>query len=223
DTDTAEEVVNEMIQEQVLPAKYQHLITGEINRILREMTKPTAEEHKKREDARLAAQAAAQAAHLARTGSLPRSSPSSFDAADWDSTTRDRDRPPLPPSGASSGGKVAEGVSAGAGSGTGVGVGLGAVSGSVSTPIDIVGGPSRNTGSLPRKGSVQGVHGDEFEDFPMKEYANDIPILELVQDTAMAANRGMDKAKEWLAKLEDQDIMTVGDLRDLHDEDWSSL
>ncbi|RKO82796.1 hypothetical protein BDK51DRAFT_33893, partial [Blyttiomyces helicus] len=36
DTDTAEEVVHEMIQEQVLPAKYQYRITGEINRLLRE-------------------------------------------------------------------------------------------------------------------------------------------------------------------------------------------
>ncbi len=51
DTDTAEEVVNEMIHEQVLPAKYQHLITGEINRILREMTKPASDE-KNREETR---------------------------------------------------------------------------------------------------------------------------------------------------------------------------
>ena len=50
DTDTAEEVVNEMIQEQVLPAKYQHLITGEINRILREMTKPAVDEKSKEEN-----------------------------------------------------------------------------------------------------------------------------------------------------------------------------
>ena len=40
DTDTAVEVVNEMIQEQVLPAKYQLLITGEINSILRDVCKP---------------------------------------------------------------------------------------------------------------------------------------------------------------------------------------
>ena len=37
DTDTAEEVVNEMIQEQVLPATYKQLITSEINVILREL------------------------------------------------------------------------------------------------------------------------------------------------------------------------------------------
>lgn len=37
--DTAEQVVNEMIQEQVLPAEYRDLITGEINKILRNMSR----------------------------------------------------------------------------------------------------------------------------------------------------------------------------------------
>jgi len=39
----------------------------------------------------------------------------------------------------------------------------------------------------------------------------------------MATNRGIEKSQEWLARLAAQDIMTVGDLRDLHDEDWSNL
>ncbi len=38
------------IQEQVLPAKYQQLITGEINRILREMNRPSLEDDKNREE-----------------------------------------------------------------------------------------------------------------------------------------------------------------------------
>ena len=42
-------------------------------------------------------------------------------------------------------------------------------------------------------------------------------------DTAAANNRGTDKAMEWLQRLNAQDVMTVGDLRDLHDADWSSL
>lgn len=33
----------------------------------------------------------------------------------------------------------------------------------------------------------------------------------------------MDKALEWIKKLQNQDIMTVGDLRDLHDEDWAGI
>lgn len=39
DTDTAEDVVAEMIEEQVLPERYQQLITGDINRLLRDLTK----------------------------------------------------------------------------------------------------------------------------------------------------------------------------------------
>lgn len=44
ETDTAEEVVREMIEEQVLPERYQHHITKEINRILRDIDKPTVSE-----------------------------------------------------------------------------------------------------------------------------------------------------------------------------------
>lgn len=55
------------------------------------------------------------------------------------------------------------------------------------------------------------------------EYANSTSIEELVRDTAAATNRGMERVNEWCARLKAQDIMNVGDLRDLHDEDWSSL
>ncbi|KAI8885207.1 kinase-like protein [Backusella circina FSU 941] len=44
ESDTAEEVVREMIEEQVLPERYQHHITKEINRILRDLEKPTESE-----------------------------------------------------------------------------------------------------------------------------------------------------------------------------------
>ncbi|KAI7861624.1 kinase-like domain-containing protein [Spinellus fusiger] len=44
ETDTAEEVVREMIEEQVLPERYQHHITKEINRILRDIDKPSESE-----------------------------------------------------------------------------------------------------------------------------------------------------------------------------------
>jgi WNK lysine deficient protein kinase len=33
----------------------------------------------------------------------------------------------------------------------------------------------------------------------------------------------MDKANEWLTRLHKQDIMLVGDLRELQDEDWAGL
>ena len=55
------------------------------------------------------------------------------------------------------------------------------------------------------------------------EWPDDKPIEELVRDTAIATNRGLDKASEWIARLQAQDVMTVGDLRELHDEDWASL
>jgi WNK lysine deficient protein kinase len=48
-------------------------------------------------------------------------------------------------------------------------------------------------------------------------------IEELVKDTAISTKRGLEKAKEWLHKLRAQDVMTVGDLRDLQEEDWQSL
>ncbi len=56
-----------------------------------------------------------------------------------------------------------------------------------------------------------------------KEYSDNTLIDELVRDTALATNRGLEKAGEWCMRLQSQDIMNVGDLRDLHDEDWASL
>jgi hypothetical protein len=74
---------------------------------------------------------------------------------------------------------------------------------------------------------------EEFLDFPVKgmsyhhsygiEYSDICLIEELVTDTAIATNRGMERMNEWLALLKDQDIMNVGDLRGLHEEDWVSL
>lgn len=55
------------------------------------------------------------------------------------------------------------------------------------------------------------------------EYSNDTSIETFVLETAAATNRSKDKALEWVCKLQDQDIMTVGDLRDLHDEDWTGI
>ncbi len=55
------------------------------------------------------------------------------------------------------------------------------------------------------------------------EFEDDCPIEDLIYETAQLTNRGRDKADQWLEKLKSQDVMTVGDLRDLHDEDWASL
>lgn len=39
----------------------------------------------------------------------------------------------------------------------------------------------------------------------------------------MAYHRPPDKANEWLQKLKNQDIMTIGDLKDLQDSDWAGF
>lgn len=57
----------------------------------------------------------------------------------------------------------------------------------------------------------------------MIEYSDDTDIGVFVADCAQASHRGADKAQEWARKLQNQDIMTVGDLRDLHDEDWAGI
>ncbi|KAF9175052.1 ATP binding [Mortierella sp. AD011] len=154
-TDTAEDVVNEMIEEHVLPQRYQRFITHDINRILRELA-GTAE---KKEGAghQPSASPMIQGSHL--HGSVP-------------PMTLDTSNP--------------------------------------STQIAL-GRRNSNTDS------------NSEEELPHKEYSPDTPIEELVNDTAMAYHRGRDKADEWLAKLKNQDIMTVGDLKDLQDSDWAGF
>lgn len=53
-------------------------------------------------------------------------------------------------------------------------------------------------------------------------FKNDVPVEFLVRWAAKLANR-QQKVEEWLSVLSSQDIATVGDLRQLHDEDWASL
>ncbi|KAI7860537.1 kinase-like domain-containing protein [Circinella umbellata] len=58
---------------------------------------------------------------------------------------------------------------------------------------------------------------------PTVDYSDDCDIETFVYDLASVTQRNTDKAQGWINKLQDQDIMTVGDLRDLHDEDWAGL
>ena len=67
------------------------------------------------------------------------------------------------------------------------------------------------------------AHGDEPQVLLLHEYRDDQPIEDLVRDVAVQNNRGPEKAQEWLQRLHAQDLMTVGDLRDLLDEDWTNL
>lgn len=56
-----------------------------------------------------------------------------------------------------------------------------------------------------------------------REYPDDTLVEEFVSEVAILANRGIDKAADWIAKLHLQDIMMVGDLRALTDADWAEL
>ncbi|KAJ3139812.1 ATP binding [Geranomyces variabilis] len=192
DTDTAEEVVNEMIQEQVLPARYQHLITGEINRILREMNKPAPEEDKNREEPR-------QPGWAARTNSITQQHQQQQQQQQQNNSHSNSNN------------------NSNASSAAG-----GSTEQAHPSAEDTVGSNSE-AGMLLRKVSMMDGRSEEFVDLPQKEYADDRPIEEMVLDTALATNRGPEKAEEWLSKLKNQDIMTVGDMRELHDEDWASL
>ncbi|KAI1317083.1 ATP binding [Mortierella claussenii] len=157
DTDTAEEVVNEMIEEQVLPQRYQRFITHDINRILREL----AGTNDKKDSAGL---------HPPSSPLMQHSNQSH---------------------------------------------------GAISPMALEISNPIAQTSGLSRRNSNPEYAGDE--ELPFKEYLPDTPIEELVNDTAMAYHRGPDKASEWLAKLKNQDIMTVGDLKDLQDSDWAGF
>ncbi|KAF9931027.1 hypothetical protein FBU30_010943 [Linnemannia zychae] len=159
DTDTAEEVVNEMIEEQVLPERYQRLITHDINRILRELAGP----NDKKDSAGLHAPSPPMSAILSSQGAV---APLTLDT---------------------------------------------------SSAQTLIAGST----TLTRKNSNPDYNGEM--ELPPREYSADTPIEELVNDTAMAYHRGPDKANEWLAKLKNQDIMTVGDLKDLQDSDWAGF
>ncbi|KAI8826681.1 kinase-like domain-containing protein [Fimicolochytrium jonesii] len=231
DTDTAEEVVNEMIQEQVLPARYQHLITGEINRILREMNKPAPEEDKNREESRQQGWATRSNSVQNNTPSQSQPPPLSSDGSQQQSSQQQQSlsqqqslRHPPPPQLSHSQQSILFHHTH--------------QSPQTQNPgEDSISSNSEAGSILARKISLMDSRSnDEFADLPQKggseqqlkvslrsEYTDDRPIEELVMDTALATNRGTDKAYEWLAKLKDQDVMTVGDLRELHDEDWASL
>ena len=176
DTDTAEEVVNEMIHENVLPQIYQQLITGEINRILREMTRPVSDDKNSEE---------------ARQG--------------WISLQRK-------PQGGSTNATLERRSDAG-------------TEASVSRRTSL--SELREMEDISLKGKTKAmIYVIMFFTniyCVLKEYDDNEPIEVLVQDVATATKRGQDKANEWLSRLNAQDIMTVGDMRELHDVDWSNL
>ncbi|KAJ9073017.1 hypothetical protein DSO57_1021090 [Entomophthora muscae] len=243
ETDTAEEVVREMIDEQVLPQKFQHHITFEINRILRNLNRPTLEEtssmkenhytwHKsngieheldqaKRELA-LAAERASEAEKKAEKSELRAR------AAEERSRTGPLTSPTLsssvpttidPPShlSLSSGKNILMNAFKMLRGDNGQEPAEG-------SPPDLpTSNHSTHSSGMARRHTVSDWATDDEDTLINKEYADSTPIEEIVYDTASITSRSVDKANEWLAKLKNQDILTVGDLRDLHEEDWAGL
>lgn len=58
---------------------------------------------------------------------------------------------------------------------------------------------------------------------PLRDYPNDFAIDEFIQDVAILTGRSAEKAARWLDLLQSQDIMMVGDLRALTEDDWGRL
>lgn len=63
----------------------------------------------------------------------------------------------------------------------------------------------------------------QLTDFSRLEYPNNLPIADFVTEVAVLVNRPPEKANEWTVVLKSQDVLTVGDLRGLQDEDWALL
>ncbi|KAM3579647.1 hypothetical protein VKS41_008099 [Umbelopsis sp. WA50703] len=188
DSDTADEVVSEMIEEQVLPQRYQQLITGEINRILRDMSKDSGVQDKNAarlvwrreydyqselEQTRMEIVKAEERALEAQKRCEELELQASIVEERFTDTVRKM------------------------------------------TTIET----EEHMDSPVETGSTHAV----LMEHVLAKYADEDSIEGLVMAAATATNRGRDKATEWVHKLHDQDIMTVGDLRGLHDEDWAGL
>ncbi|KAL1931592.1 hypothetical protein VTP01DRAFT_9735 [Rhizomucor pusillus] len=192
--DTAEEVVAEMIEEQVLPERYQHWITGELNRILRDIQKEESEGdsrvngHDHREVWRRDTDAESDLQKLRQE--LSRATERALEA--------ERRREMLETQMRQAEERLRE----------------------AELELDrlmkerraLENGASE---AIPQQANVLNQ--------ALAEYSDDSDIDDFVRATAAAAHRGEDKAIEWAAKLKEQDIITVGDLRELLDEDWSSI
>ncbi|OBZ83729.1 Serine/threonine-protein kinase pkpA [Choanephora cucurbitarum] len=192
--DTAEEVVAEMIEEQVLPDRYQQWITNEINRILRDLDKSESDVEKynsqqsvwrRENDIR----SELEKSKLELTSLIDK-------AAEIEKKcellkqkaimAEEREKQVLL--------ELEK-----------------AVAHKIQNPEE----------TLSDEGDI--ILSSELHKLSTKDYSDDTSIDTFVYDTAKATNRDLSKADEWLQRLKDQDIMTVGDLRELLDEDWSGI
>lgn len=183
DTDTAEDVVSEMIQEEVIPERYQQLITSEINGILREMNKyiPELDENKE-EDHHIWKRENAISKKIEQANQRFQEAERRILAAEDSIKKIDIELENLAKSQAS---------------------------------LEY---------ELQKKAVISDTPIQTRQEMSVvdEDYFNELPVEELAKYTAVSTNK-MDKIKEWTQKLREQDIVTIGDLRELHDEDWSGL
>lgn len=201
--DTAENVVNEMIEEHILSAKFRQFVTASIHKILRDLSKNVGapEEGTGNQNSNSAVGKPAPPAVPPRIVQNPLP-PKHIPINDITSSMSNLS--------GLSGNTSATSISTNQ-SGT-------------NNPVfkeKIVHQPSGLASTTKKTFGPEGITYD-FE--PMsRDYPNDFPIEDFVMDVASNCNRDADKANEWLLKLKNQDIMTVGDLRDLLDDDWAHL
>ncbi|KAG0168728.1 signal transducing kinase of the PAK [Apophysomyces sp. BC1034] len=201
--DTAEEVVAEMIYEQVLPERYQHWITGEINRLLRDIDndRPLNENLNDKQDTRAVwrrekdirtelekakqelAQMTDRAIDTERRLEMYQQQMIQAEERQRE-VVQELDR-------------IARSQMGGSNS-------------------------RRPSADIPMSDPDEDMSSGSVEPIPT-EFTDDTSIDEFVRKTAAASKRDADKASEWATKLTAQDIMTVGDLRELLDEDWSAI
>jgi serine/threonine protein kinase len=198
--DTAENVVNEMIEEHILSAKFRQFVTAAIHKILRDLSK------------NVGAPEESNASSNNSNKSAPPAVP-----------PRIAQNPLIAPQAQVKHSVAAiNDLSASIGNLSTSTISLNATNSSqIAYKDKIVHQPSGLASTTKKTYGPEGITYD-FE--PMsRDYANDFPIEDFVLDVASNCNRDADKANEWLLKLKNQDIMTVGDLRDLLDDDWAHL
>ncbi|KAI8337696.1 kinase-like domain-containing protein [Chlamydoabsidia padenii] len=323
ETDTAEQVVREMIEEQVLPERYQYHITKEINRILRDIEKPSESEQaeqvrqsvwrresdirseleRTRRELELATERIMDVEHKCndyesrarmaeakyretvrnlremeeqqqqkqqKNNNTMESKTNGPSLLQQQSTPISKDpnaqninAPPHPSSSSSSSTSTTISTSA---ADIPIPIAAHTLSASASNPIaPAITTPTTTTATSSSSSTSNSRalrefkdlkidtskrydnspnatnHNEELHDEPRKseennsamrealfshileEYSDDTTIDVFVRDCAIATHRNAEKAHQWINKLKNQDIMTVGDLRDLHDEDWSGI
>jgi WNK lysine deficient protein kinase len=94
---------------------------------------------------------------------------------------------------------------------------------SVDSPMNISLASAGRRGSITNMEQYRTSESYDSEGSNFKDYSSDCSVEEFISDVAALVNRPAEKAHEWLVKLKSEDILTVGDLRNLLEEDWQRL